>query len=239
VPALLALALATVIALLKLGLRTPWQYAPFATMASLAALVTVAGWWLVARDAQALALVRDARDAQAGDAGAGTIEIDGERRSAYRRSRSTADDGAVLRGVTWVVAFAWGHEELRQAWSPAIATFALVAYYALVGVVTIGVGRLRGSATARKVGLALAVLAGLKAVVQAASITAIGLRVGSYLLVGAFLLGVAWWYRKGGDHSALDGDAVRPVGPPDGAGADSVASPPPTPGSARAVHNAG
>ena len=47
----------------------------------------------------------------------------------------------------------------------------------------------------RRVGLAVALYAALKAVVQASELTTIGLKVGSYLLVGCFLLGVAYWYR--------------------------------------------
>ena len=42
-------------------------------------------------------------------------------------------------------------------------------------------------------GLGLAVAAALYAIVAASDVQLIGLRVGSYLLVGAFLLGVAWW----------------------------------------------
>jgi len=159
------------------------------------------------------------------------------RREPRRRVRA-AEDGAVLQWVAFVVALGWGREELRHAVSPALATFLLVAYYALVGVVTIGVGRARGSAGARRVGLALAVLAGLKAIVQVSGIDAIGLRVGSYLLVGAFLLGVAWWYRKGAGDPQGDDPAER-EDVPDAPGGPVAFPPAPTgPDPARAVHNA-
>ncbi|AHG92370.1 hypothetical protein J421_4835 (plasmid) [Gemmatirosa kalamazoonensis] len=51
---------------------------------------------------------------------------------------------------------------------------------------------------ARQAGLALALYAALKAIVQASTLDPVGLRVGSYLLVGGFLLGVGWWYRAAG-----------------------------------------
>ena len=44
----------------------------------------------------------------------------------------------------------------------------------------------------------LAVIAALKAIVQSTDLEAVGLRVGSYLLVGGFLMAVAYWYRGAG-----------------------------------------
>ena len=82
--------------------------------------------------------------------------------------------------------------------SPDVSTFALIAYYATCGVIAIQQGRVRGEGRLRQVGLSLAVLAALYAIIAASDVQQIGLRVGSYLLVGAFLLGVAWWYRGEG-----------------------------------------
>jgi hypothetical protein len=172
---------------MELALRPAWSYTPFLTPASLAAAMVVAAWWGAARATTALVA---ACPRPAG--------------LPVRRS----DDTVVLRTATFVAAFLWGHQELRHAGSPALATFLLVAYYATCGVVTIGFGRMRGSAPARRTGLALAVLAALKAIVQASTITSIGLRVGSYLLAGGFLLGVAWWYRS------AEGEAMREDDPP-------------------------
>jgi hypothetical protein len=59
------------------------------------------------------------------------------------------------------------------------------------------------------VGLALALYAALRAFVQTSAIDAIGLRVGSYLLVGGFLLAVGYWYRAAGSR------AVAPPPVPD------------------------
>jgi hypothetical protein len=97
-----------------------------------------------------------------------------------------------------VLAFPWGHLELRRAFSADVSTFLLIAYYASCGVFAIQQGRMRGEGRLRQVGLSLAVIAALYAIVAASSVEQIGLRVGSYLLVGAFLLGVAWWYRGEG-----------------------------------------
>ena len=96
--------------------------------------------------------------------------------------------------VSGALAFLWGHFELRRAFSADASTFLLIVYYASCGVLSIRAGRRAGERRLRQVGLALAVLAALFAIVKAAGVQQIGLRVGSYLLVGAFLLGVAWWY---------------------------------------------
>ena len=74
-------------------------------------------------------------------------------------------------------------------------------FYASHRVGAIPSGRRRGVAALRQVGLALAIYAALKAVAQASTVALIGLRVGSYLLVGCFLLAVAYWYRAAGEPS--------------------------------------
>jgi hypothetical protein len=89
----------------------------------------------------------------------------------------------------------WGHLELTGAFSPDIATFLLISYYAVFGVTLIGIGRSRGAAGFRNAGLGLALFAAAKAVVQASDVSNVGLRVASYLIVGVFLLGVGYWYR--------------------------------------------
>ena len=93
------------------------------------------------------------------------------------------------------VTFLWGNTELSHAYSADIATFLLILYYAAVGVAAIFVGRARTIRMLRQVGLGLAIFAALKAIAEASSL-AIGLRVGSYLLAGVFLLAVAYWYRE-------------------------------------------
>ena len=97
--------------------------------------------------------------------------------------------------ATAALAFIWGDLELRRAFSADASTFALIAYYASCGVLAIYQGRERGERALRQVGLSLAVLAALYAIGAASGVEQIGLRVGSYLLAGVFMLGVAWWYR--------------------------------------------
>ena len=41
----------------------------------------------------------------------------------------------------------------------------------------------------------------MKALAEASALATVGLRVGSYLLVGGFLLGVGWWYRAAGSRA--------------------------------------
>ncbi|MFI5232727.1 MAG: DUF2339 domain-containing protein [Gemmatimonadales bacterium] len=100
--------------------------------------------------------------------------------------------GALLASA---LAFIWGDLELRRAFSADVSTFLLIAWYASCGVLAIHQGRTRGEGGLRQAGLALSVVAALYAISAASGVGQIGLRVGSYLLVGAFLLGVAWWYR--------------------------------------------
>jgi hypothetical protein len=60
----------------------------------------------------------------------------------------------------------------------------------------------------RHVGLGLAIFAALKAIAEASSL-AIGLRVGSYLLAGVFLLAVAYWYRERDRESGIEDRGSR------------------------------
>jgi hypothetical protein len=168
-PALASLALAGVTAATLLRERPAFAYAPFLTLPSLAAALAVAG---------AAALAWGVRRAPA---------------SVGRTERR------LLTLLPAVGALLWGREELARAGSPEFATFLLVGYFAAAGCVALAVGRARQVAGARQVGLALALYAAFKALAQASALQAVGLRVGSYLLVGAFLLGVGFWYRSAGE----------------------------------------
>ncbi len=116
----------------------------------------------------------------------------------------------VIGAAGAVAAVLWGREELSRAFSREIATFLLILYYAAVGVAAIHVGRWRAIPGARRAGLALAMYAALKAVVQASSLSLVGLRVGSYLLVGCFLLAVAYWYRAATEPDASIPEPAQP-----------------------------
>lgn len=169
VPIALGLAILTPWAFQLLVHRLPYQYTPFLTTPSLAGLAMSSAWLLVSWNGYR---------AELADSGPGAAET----RTAVRLAGSA-------------VTFLWGNTELSHAYSADIATFLLILYYAGVGVGAIFVGRARAIRILRQVGLGLAIFAALKAIAQASSL-AIGLRVGSYLLAGLFLLAVAYWYRE-------------------------------------------
>ena len=169
VPIALGLAILTPWAFQLLVHRLPYRYTPFFTTPSLAALAMSAAWLTVSWNAFRAELT---------DSGPEAIQT----RTAIRLAGSA-------------VTFLWGNTELSHAYSADIATFLLILYYATVGVGAIFVGRAREIRLLRQVGLGLAIFAALKAIAEASSL-AIGLRVGSYLLAGLFLLAVAYWYRE-------------------------------------------
>jgi uncharacterized membrane protein len=149
--------------------RVRFEYTPFLTGASLAGLAMAASWLVVSWNASRV---------EYADGKGGRLET-----------------RTLLRLAGAVVTFLWGHVELSSAYSPDVSTFLLIFYYATVGVVAILVGRRRSISVLRHVGLGLAILAALKAIGEASSL-AIGIRVGSYLLAGLYLLAVAYWYRE-------------------------------------------
>lgn len=179
-PVVLSLAMAITASHAQLLVRPAYAYTPFLTAPSAAALaVTLACWivWLQLRDA-----ARD-RQAHQGDDRPGA-------------DSSAAALHAPAAAMAAIVTFFWGRAELAHAFSPDVAIFLLVLYFAAVGVFAIFVGRRRALPLARFTGLALAIYAALKAVLRAWSYGAIGLKVGSCALAGVFLLAVAYWYRE-------------------------------------------
>ena len=102
----------------------------------------------------------------------------------------------VTRVLIAVACFFWWRAELHRAYSADASTFLLIVYYAACGVGVLWRGRMTDSRRLRQTGLALSVWAAFVALAEAFSVQHIALRVGSYLGVGAFLLGVAWWYRE-------------------------------------------
>ena len=219
-PALAALLLATGWAYDLLHARPAYGYTPFLTLPSLAALALVAAWCAFTWQAS--------RGGAAGVAGVAGAPGD------------QAAERALVASLAPVAALAWGREELAFAYSPELSTFLLVLYYAAAGVLAIFVGRGRHLPIARRAGLALAIYAALKAVVQANELSSIGLRVGSYLAVGGFLLGVAYWYRAAGEGREHDADADqpepagRPIAGRDAGGSGRPGSPPAAGGGAPA-----
>jgi hypothetical protein len=112
----------------------------------------------------------------------------------------------VLRLSGLAIAFIWIRTELAGTGSADIANFLLIAYYAAAGVGAVFLGRARALPMLRHAGLALAIYAALKTVVEAWSM-GIGLRIGSYFVAGLFMMSVAYWYR----------DSAGRFAPPDAA----------------------
>ena len=204
-PAAGALLLGTFRAVGPLVERPPYEYPPFLTIPSLVAAAVVALWVL-----------------------AGLLARGGWRGADDEPMHVAWSEIAALLSaprVWWtaaaVLALLWGREELAHAVSPDVANFLLIAYYAVAGVSAIAVGRVRSIAGARQAGLALAVYADLKAIFTAAQISSVGLRVGSYLLSGFFLLAVGYWAwtaRSGEEEGGAESSgAPAPAGDADAA----------------------
>ncbi|MBV9880408.1 MAG: DUF2339 domain-containing protein [Gemmatirosa sp.] len=182
VPPVFVLVIASAGAALLLRDRPAFGYTPFLTLPSLATAAVVAGWTALA------ALAWRACAAEEATQGCTPTLTVGER-------------GALIAAAV-VAALLWGREELSRVGSPDVATFLLVGYFAAAGLVLIFAGRVRRIPAARQAGLALALYAAFKALVQVSTLASVGLRVASYLLVGGFLLGVGYWYRAGGSDDA-------------------------------------
>ncbi|MCA1827216.1 MAG: DUF2339 domain-containing protein [Myxococcales bacterium] len=102
------------------------------------------------------------------------------------------------RAVALIFGFCWVHQELAFASSPNVSTLLLVSWYAITGVACVGYGRFRNAPRLRHIGLGLGVIAALLALRAAWGLESTGARIGAYLVVAVFLLGIAWWYRQPG-----------------------------------------
>jgi hypothetical protein len=117
---------------------------------------------------------------------------------ASRRMLRPGETSRLLRGGALVWAFAWLHQEISFAINPTAATLLRVSYYAVTSVAAVWVGRARGVAVLRHIGLGLAVIAAGTALYSARHLSAIGARIFADLVAAAFLLAIAFWYRKPG-----------------------------------------
>jgi uncharacterized small protein (DUF1192 family) len=163
-----ALGGAALSALDQLASRQAFAYTPFLTRSSASALVATLGL---------------------GIAGLLIARAPGERDTKWA-------DRPVRLGAVAAFAILWGRMEMAQAFSPDLASFLLIAYYAACGLASIIVGRILGVRPLRLAGLGLAIYAAVKAVVEASLIGGVLLRVGSYGAVGVFLLGAGYLYRE-------------------------------------------
>lgn len=192
-PIVIGLAISSVWTMYLLGLRVPYHYPPFGGVLSLCALAVACAWALFA-----LAV----------------------RPTAEERSPDDRMLAVIIGGLAIAYAFFWVRQELEFAWSADVATFALIIYYALVGLALIFAGRWRHVGVWRAAGLALAFYAGYKALAETFAIDAIALRVGARIMVGVFLAAVAYWYR-----APRAPGAASPVADTPPAGASTSPSP--------------
>ena len=174
-PIVLALGFATHRALFLYELRARWAYTPFLNEVALGAATVAVAYALLSFIAPR------------------TLALPDEERGPWNRDETLT----ALRLLGPIAAFLWAREELVGAFSSDIATFLVITYYALTGVGTILLGRARGVSGLRQAGLILSLYAAVKVVLEASDVDRIGLRVGSYLVVGVFLLGVGYLYRGG------------------------------------------
>lgn len=175
-PIAVCLAATAVWAWALLAARVNYAYTPFLTHASAAAAASVTAWIVAA-----MVLAR-----------ASWTQTSPQSSSAAILMRDLV---RLLEAIAVAVLFFWVRQELSGAVSSEVSTFLLIVYYAAFGVGAVFVGRARLNPPLRHAGLAVATYAAIKAVVQASHL-AVALRIGSYLLAGAFLLAVAYWYRE-------------------------------------------
>jgi hypothetical protein len=166
---------ASIFALDWLDRRPGFQYIPFVTLESVGAAIAVAGWFLGARMIARPNVLP---------------ELDAKLRG---KLREVALSGAAL------TAFAWGVFEFDGAWNRTAATALLIVYYAAAGALAIYVGRLRDAAYLRIAGLAVALWAAWKALVEAIGLPNVAVRVTVFFAVAAFLVGIGYWYRRGAE----------------------------------------
>jgi hypothetical protein len=167
--------------------RIIYQYTPFATEPSAAALLVTLALVIVARF---WAWVREATRASIPDRPEWTY--------AHRLR-------FLVRGVTvapWCWAFIWVMLELSMAYGASTATLLLVTYFAATAVACVGAGQMKRSARLRQTGLVLAIGAAATACLGATSYFGPAARIAAYLVTSAFLLGIAYWYRRPGAATA-------------------------------------
>jgi hypothetical protein len=150
----------------QLASRNAFGYTPFMTRSSLSALVAAVG------------LLAAGELVQRGAGGAARLA-----------------DRPVKLGIVIGFLIVWGRMEVANAFSPDLAAFLLTSYYAACGVGSIVAGRMLEISRLRVAGLALAIYAAVKAVIEVTNISSLALRVGAYAAVGIFLLGAGYLYR--------------------------------------------
>jgi len=176
------------VATLALVSRVAYTSPPFATEASLAAFCVTLALIVISRVRLRLGPAMDA----------------------VRLGRDNDLGGVIVTVAPWAWAFWWGFLELAMAFSKSTSTLLLVVYFAACAVFGVALGHRRQSGAVRKTGLALALLAAGTAVYGASSFFVVGMRVLAYLVISAFLLGIAYWYRRPGMDRPVTEAAAAP-----------------------------
>jgi hypothetical protein len=183
VTGLLCLLVAAGLSEASLARRPSYEFTPFATEASLTALIVAASFvavlrfWLSLRVATRVAM---------GD------------QPEWTYADSMRVFLRLIAAAPWVWVFVWVLAELARAYSPSTSTLLLVIYFAATAVVCVWVGHSRHSARVRHVGLGLALIAAGTAFYGAHTYFEVAAQIAAYLVTSAFLLGIAYWYRRPG-----------------------------------------
>ncbi|HVX39434.1 MAG TPA: DUF2339 domain-containing protein [Gemmatimonadaceae bacterium] len=163
--------------------RRAYVQTPFRTNASAAALIVTLGLVIVSRFWRAMRVAtRSAMGARA--------------EWTYARAARRLVIGVTV--APWAWAFTWLMIELAMAYSASTSTLLLVAYFAATAVACVAAGRARRKPRVRQIGLLLGVAAAVTAFYGASSYFDFAARIVAYLVTSAFLLGIAYWYRRPG-----------------------------------------
>lgn len=177
------LLLGALLSLSTLTARPAYRFAPFQTEPSTTALIVLAGLVVVARFWRAIRVAtRTSMGERPEWTYAGSLKL-------------------IVRALTlapWLWAFVWALVELAMAYSPSTSTLLLVTYFAATAVACVAAGRARHAARLRQTGLALGLVAAATAVYGANTYFDFAARIAAYLVTSAFLLGIAYWYRRPG-----------------------------------------
>jgi hypothetical protein len=174
---------AAMLSLAALTERAPYRVPPFATEPSATAFVVLVGLAIVARFWRAIRI-------------ATRTSMGGQLEWTYARSLKL-----LVRVVTlapWLWAFVWVLVELSMAFSPSTSTLLLVTYFAATAVACVAAGRANHAPRLRQTGLGLGLVAAGTAVYGANTYFDFAARIAAYLVTSAFLLGIAYWYRRPG-----------------------------------------
>lgn len=175
--------IAATLSLVTLMDRRRYQFTPFATEASSTALIVALALSIVARFWRA---IRVATRASMGE------------RPEWTYARSLKLFMQAVTVAPWLWAFVWVLVELAMAFGPSTSTLLLVTYFAATAVACVAAGRARHAPRLRQTGLALGLVAAGTAVYGANTYFDFGARIVAYLVTSAFLLGIAYWYRRPG-----------------------------------------